>query len=461
MCAALLQQELTRPFVPLAVRVTPACDLWVCFEENVHLCHTWDMVLACTGVFSRAPQVSFCVSEAQPLSQDCRHLRSARCCACAFPGNSVSRTFPFGRRCTRIQDCQSTGASRRHQPEFQSAHRDLHSWLGACLGICFLRDPSVTESSDVPFRAIGATSLSPKGRRVRAWLFLELEKEPDRLKGWLSVRSSCLAQGRGGMLRLAGCREAGQALWGGGWRLPRAGSGRAMPECPAEPEQGLGLWGAPAKGGEYRPGLVPPPKGKGPGEERREERRVGGRTEREGRRRSGAGARADPPRPAAPHLSEQRRLRAGPGPGPSAARPWLGRCRCCSAWPRWAPAAGQGPPPPARPGPPPSRCRTRRTTRRTSSRRYRGGYGNLGVPHPRSGAGHGRAGLSASCGVLADAGGCTCSTEPGAAECRLWAALGDAVCTLSDSGCTLSVLLRDAAHILADAGCANILGGAQ
>lgn len=282
----------------------------------MHLCHTWDMVLACTGVFSRAPQVSFCVSEAQPLSQDCRHLRSARCCACAFPGNSVSRTFPFGRRCTRIQDCQSTGASRRHQPEFQSAHRDLHSWLGACLGICFLRDPSVTESSDVPFRAIGATSLSPKGRRVRAWLFLELEKEPDRLKGWLSVRPSCLAQGRGGMLRLAGCREAGQALWGGGWRLPRAGSGRAMPECPAEPEQGLGLWGAPAKGGEYRPGLVPPPKGKGPGEERREERRVGGRTEREGRRRSGAGARADPPRPAAPHLSEQRRLRTGPAPAP-------------------------------------------------------------------------------------------------------------------------------------------------
>lgn len=54
--------------MPLAVHVTSACDLWACFEESVHLCHTWDMVLACTGGFTRAPQVSFCVSEAQPLS---------------------------------------------------------------------------------------------------------------------------------------------------------------------------------------------------------------------------------------------------------------------------------------------------------------------------------------------------------------------------------------------------------
>lgn len=108
---------------------------------------------------------------------------------------------------------------------------------------------------------------------------------------------------------------------------------------------------------------------------------LGGTTGREGRRSGREGGQEEErgcpgrlPRPA-PHLSEQRRLR--PRPRPLRARPWLGRCRCCSAWPRWAPAAGQGPPPPARPGPPQSRCRTRRTTRRTSSRRYRGVLGVL------------------------------------------------------------------------------------
>lgn len=137
------------------------CDfcLWPVgmFGGNASLCHTWDMVLACVGVFIRAPQVSFCVSEAQPLSRQCRHLCSTRCCASAFPGNSESRTFPFGRRCARIQDCQSAAASQRRQPEFQSAHRGPHSWLGAFLGICCLFDLSVgsaRESCGVPCHAM-------------------------------------------------------------------------------------------------------------------------------------------------------------------------------------------------------------------------------------------------------------------------------------------------------------------
>lgn len=182
---------------------------------------------------------------------------------------------------------------------------------------------------------------------------------------------------------------------------------------------GGGLRGTHAAGGKHRPGRprsvpAPPPLGpaRGPVPPRREGGREGGRTGEGGPGREPGPA---PPAPAAPHLSEQRRLRAGPGPGPgppSAARPWLGRCRCCSAWPRWAPAAGQGPPPPVLPGPPPSRCRTRRTIRRTSSPRY-----------PRGDAGHG----------VGDAGHLGGWGVPwrGAGQCR---GGGDAVRTLGGDG---------------------------
>lgn len=59
LCTALRQQELTWPRVPLAVRVTSACDPWARSEENVSPCRSWDMVLACVGVFVGASQASF------------------------------------------------------------------------------------------------------------------------------------------------------------------------------------------------------------------------------------------------------------------------------------------------------------------------------------------------------------------------------------------------------------------
>lgn len=181
MCTALLQQELTWPLMPLSVHVTSTCDLWACFEESVHLCHTWDMVLACTGVFTRAPQVSFCVSEAQPLSwqssiaEDTVPVLSL---GTACPEHFRLAGGTQGYRTARAQPLPD-GISLNFSEHTEVC---IHGWepVLECAACMTPSVGSVTESRGVLCHAIGTTSLWPKGWRVRARLFLELEKEPDR-----------------------------------------------------------------------------------------------------------------------------------------------------------------------------------------------------------------------------------------------------------------------------------------
>lgn len=111
-------KSLAWPLVPPALRVTSACDPWACFEANVGLCHTWDTVLACVGVFIRTPRVSFCAREAQPLSQQHRHLCTKMLCLC-FPWEQRVQNISIWQEVHRIQECQSTATSRRRQPEFE------------------------------------------------------------------------------------------------------------------------------------------------------------------------------------------------------------------------------------------------------------------------------------------------------------------------------------------------------